>query len=153
MIQASSSFQKRWRFLAQGWQGVDWLLMVLPVVLVGFATLVISSIQRNLNMPELSWNHAWLGLICVLIALWVARMRYEYLLQWQWIIYAIINAALILVLFIGTIGSGAQSWINIGGFYVQPSEFAKISLIISLAAALSGRGASSLAGVVRALAI
>ncbi|HEY9763411.1 MAG TPA: rod shape-determining protein RodA [Trichocoleus sp.] len=154
MIQSSSfSFQKRWRLLTQGWQGVDWMLMLLPIALVGFATVVISSIQRNLALHDLSWNHAVLGLISTAIALWLARVRYEYLLQWQWIIYAVTNISLIVVMFIGTIGSGAQSWINVGGFYVQPSEFAKVGIIITLAANLSSRNSSSLLGVGRALAI
>lgn len=154
MIQSSSfSFQKRWRLLTQGWQGVDWVLMVLPMGLVGFATLVIGSIQRNLEIHNLSWNHAVLGVISTVLALWLARVRYEYLLQWQWIIYAVTNFSLILVMFIGTIGSGAQSWIDVGGFYIQPSEFAKIGIIITLAANLSMPNASSLLGVARALVI
>lgn len=153
MIQSSFSLQKRWRLLTQGWQGVDWVLMLLPIGLVGFATLVIGSIQRNLEIHNLSWNHAVLGVISTGVALWLARTRYEYLLQWQWIIYAITNISLIVVMFIGTIGSGAQSWINIGGFYVQPSEFAKVGIIITLAANLSAPNASSLLGVGRALAI
>ncbi|MBD2257957.1 rod shape-determining protein RodA [Pseudanabaena sp. FACHB-2040] len=153
MIQVSSTFQRRWRFLLQGWQGVDWLLMGLPVALVAFATLVISSIQRNMGTPELSWNHGWLGVLGILVALWIARLRYEHLLQWQWVIYAVTNVTLLLVMFIGTIGSGAQSWINVGNLYIQPSEFAKISIIITLAAALSGPRAGSLLGVAKALAI
>jgi rod shape determining protein RodA len=153
MIQDSWAIQKRWRSVAQGWQGVDWLLMALPAALVGFSTLVISSIQRNMDAPELSWNHALLGCISLVLALWIARLRYEHLIRWQWIIYALTNLFLIVVMFIGTIGSGAQSWLNIGGFYVQPSEFAKISIIITLAAALSGPNASTLPSVVRALAI
>lgn len=153
MIQNSWAIQKRWRSVAQGWQGVDWLLMALPAALIGFSTLVISSIQRNMNTPELSWNHALLGCFSLILALWIARMRYEHLIRWQWIIYALTNLFLIVVMFIGTIGSGAQSWLNIGGFYVQPSEFAKISIIITLAAALSGPNASTLPGVLRALAI
>ncbi|NJO85599.1 MAG: FtsW/RodA/SpoVE family cell cycle protein, partial [Synechococcaceae cyanobacterium RM1_1_27] len=52
---------------------------------------------------------------------------------------------------IGTVGSGAQSWIGVGSFYIQPSEFAKLGMIITLAALLSQRDASTVLGVGTAL--
>lgn len=42
-------------------------------------------------------------------------------------------ALLILVLMIGTIGGGARSWLNLGFMQLQPSEFAKITLLAALA--------------------
>ncbi|MBD0334881.1 MAG: rod shape-determining protein RodA [Cyanobacteria bacterium Co-bin13] len=153
MTQVSSNLQRRWRFLLQGWQGVDWLLMGLPVALVTFSTLVIDSTQRISGEPELAWNHAFLGLIGLVLALVLSRMRYENLLQWQWIIYALTNLSLVAVIFIGTVGLGAQRWITIGSFNVQPSEFAKLGVIITLAALLSDRDASTLWGVGKALAV
>jgi rod shape determining protein RodA len=54
---------------------------------------------------------------------------------------------------IGTVGNGAQSWIGVGGFYLQPSEFAKVGVIICLAVVLSRRDASTLAGLGAALGI
>ena len=54
---------------------------------------------------------------------------------------------------IGTEGLGAQRWITIFGFNVQPSEFAKLGAIITLAATLKDRDASTLFGMAKALAI
>jgi rod shape determining protein RodA len=53
----------------------------------------------------------------------------------------------------GTSAKGAQRWIAIAGFNVQPSEFAKIGLIITLAALLHKRTASTLESVFHVLAI
>ncbi|NET38983.1 MAG: rod shape-determining protein RodA, partial [Cyanothece sp. SIO1E1] len=70
-----------------------------------------------------------------------------------WVIYAITNLALIAVMLIGTTASGAQRWVTLGGFNVQPSEFAKLGLIITLAALLQGRTANTIPALLRTLAI
>jgi rod shape determining protein RodA len=145
-------FQKRWRLFASGWQGMDWLLLLLPVGLVLFGSLVINSTQRNLD-TFYGLNHLVLGAIGLVIALWLSRTRYEHLLAWQWGIYAVVNLLLVAVLFVGTVGLGAQRWITIFGFSIQPSEFAKLGLIITLAAMLSRRNASTLWGVLMALTV
>ena len=44
---------------------------------------------------------------------------------------------LVLIPGIGTIRNGSRSWFGIGGFGIQPSEFAKIGLIIYVAKYLS----------------
>ncbi|MGB3311200.1 MAG: rod shape-determining protein RodA [Nodosilinea sp.] len=148
-----TNVQKQWRSLLSGWQGIDLGLLVLPVALTIFGAIVIHSTQRNTETVAYGLNHAGLGLIGLGLALWMARTRYENLLNWQWIIYGVVNLLLVAVIFIGTVGLGAQRWISIGGFHVQPSEFAKLGLIITLAAMLSRRDASTLWGVFNALAI
>ncbi|NEP18776.1 MAG: rod shape-determining protein RodA [Leptolyngbya sp. SIO4C1] len=149
----SSLIRKRFFAWTQAWQSVDWLLLVLPIGMTIFASLLIGSTQLHLGKADLAWNHAVMGLIGVALALWFARSRYEALLEWRWVIYAITNISLVLVMLFGTVGNGAQSWIPIGSFYVQPSEFAKIGLIITLAAILKDRNSVTLMGLVKALAI
>ena len=99
--------QRRWRRLIQGWQGVDWLLFMLPVGVTIFASILIGSTQKYTGETSFAVNHAGLGAIGVVIALWIARSRYEVLLQWRWIIYAATIASLITT---GTILSTV--WIN-----------------------------------------
>lgn len=153
MIETTSPTRKWWRNLLQGWQDMDWVLLLLPVGLVVFGSIAIGSTQRNLGDPEFAVNHLMMGAIGLAVALWIARMRYEYLLSWRWIIYAAVNVSLVAVIFIGTVGLGAQRWITIGGFNVQPSEFAKLGMIITLAAMLSDRDASTLPSMGRSLAV
>lgn len=142
-----------WKRWAQGWQQMDWLLFLLPIGLTVFASIVIGSTQINLDATIYGWNHLILGLIGVGLALWVARIRYEILLEWQWIIYVLVNLSLLAVIFVGTSGYGAQRWITLFGFNVQPSEFAKLGLIITLASLLRDRTSTTLFGVIRALLI
>lgn len=55
----------------------------------------------------------------------------------SYILYFISIILLILVLIIGKKISGSKSWFSLGGFGIQPSEFAKIATIITLANFLS----------------
>jgi len=48
-------------------------------------------------------------------------------------IYAIALVMIVLVTFVGHTGMGAQRWLNLGFFHVQPSEFIKIALVLALA--------------------
>ncbi|MEL6815607.1 MAG: rod shape-determining protein RodA [Cyanobacteria bacterium J06598_3] len=148
-----AQMRKRWKRLFQGWQGVDWLLFLLPVGVTVFSSILIGSTQKYTGETGFAYNHAILGAIGAALALWIARGRYEVLLQWRWIIYIGTILSLLAVMFIGTEGLGAQRWITIFGFNVQPSEFAKLGAIITLAATLKDRDAPTLFGMVKAIGI
>ncbi len=124
----------------------------MPVGLSFFGGLMIRSAE--LNLPVTDWWQHWLvGGIGFGLALFLARCRYENLLQWHWIIYGLTNFSLIAVMAIGYSAKGAQRWISIGGFNFQPSEFAKLGLIITLAAVIHSNGASTIPSFAKALAI
>ncbi len=141
-----------WKSYLQSWQEVDWLLLVLPIFLTLIGGLMIrsSELYHGTNDWVQHWITAGIGIV---LALAIARCRYEQLLQWRWWIYGITNLSLIAVRFVGTTALGAERWITIGGFNVQPSEFAKVGLIVTLAAVLSHRTASTLSEFFKALAI
>jgi rod shape determining protein RodA len=142
----------RWRSLLSPWQEVDWLLLGLIVGLTIFGGVMIRSAELNQGLTDWWWH--WLvGLIGLILAMFIARSRYENLLQWHWIIYGITNLSLIAVMIIGTSAKGAQRWITIGDFNIQPSEFAKLGVIITLAAILHARPASTIPAVLRALGV
>ena len=110
----------RWKSLIQPWQEMDWWLFMLPVGLTIFGGLMIRSVELNQGWTDW-WQHWLVGGIGTVLALIIARSRYENLLQWKWVIYGITNASLLAVMFIGTSALGAQRWITIGGFNIQPS--------------------------------
>ncbi|MEH1764906.1 MAG: rod shape-determining protein RodA [Nostoc sp.] len=142
----------RWKSWVKPWQSVDWLLLCLPIAISIFGGTMILSTE--LKQPVTDWWWHWLVAgIGVLIALFLSRIRYELLMQWHWVTYSLTNFSLIAVMIAGTSAKGAQRWINFAGFNVQPSEFAKIGMIITLAALLHRNTASSLESVFRVLAI
>jgi rod shape determining protein RodA len=142
----------RWKSLIQPWQEMDWWLFMLPVGLTIFGGLMIRSVELNQGWTDW-WQHWLVGGIGTVLALIIARSRYENLLQWKWVIYGITNASLLAVMFVGTSALGAQRWITIGGFNIQPSEFAKLGMIVTLAAMLHGRTASTIPAMVQTLAV
>ncbi|MGC9503966.1 rod shape-determining protein RodA [Baaleninema sp.] len=140
------------RQLLQPWQSLDWLLAISVVSLTVFGGLMIRSTQLNADYTDW-WQHWLTGGIGLAIAIAIARWRYDVLVQWKWIVYGLTNLALLAVIFVGTTALGAQRWISIGGFHVQPSEFAKLGLIVTLAAVLESRTAAKLPVMLQTLAV
>ena len=115
---------------------VDWILWGVPWAMILLAGGLIASTQRE--APTTEWYQHWVtAAVGMGVGLLLARVPMERVLRWQWPIYGLMVASLIAVRIIGVSALGAQSWINIGGFYVQPSEFAKVAAILLLAGVLS----------------
>ncbi len=142
----------RWKSFVAPLQALDWQLLALSIGLTFLGGVMIRSAELNQGMTDWWW-HWIIGSIGLVLALFIARSRYEILIQLHWIVYGITNLSLIAVMFIGTDANGAQRWINVAGFHVQPSEFAKIGLIVTLAAILHSQPASSLTAVLRVLGV
>lgn len=81
-------------------------------------------------------SYAVIGLVAMGV---VASINYRFLKSLAIPIYLISVALLVLVLLVGTETTGAVRWIYIGPISFQPSDIAKIGLVIALAAFLSER--------------
>ncbi|BDA68062.1 cell cycle protein [Calothrix sp. PCC 7716] len=151
LLKKSSRSQSRWKYWIKPWQQIDWLLFFVVVGVSFFGGLMIRSTELSQGLIDWWWH--WLvSLIGAGMALIIARVRYENLLQYHWYIYTAVNISLVAVMIIGKSAKGAQRWINIAGVPVQPSEFAKLAMIITLAALLHKTTASNLSSVFRAMA-
>jgi len=138
-------------FLAP-WLEMDWMLLVLVLGMTFLGGLMIRSTELNQGFTDW-WQHWITGLVGLIIAMAIARFRYENLLPWKWAIYSVLNLSLLAVRFVGSEGLGAQRWINIAGFYVQPSEFAKIGIIVTLAALLHSATANTIPNMIKVLIV
>ena len=142
----------RWKSVLAPWQQLDWQLLALTIGLTGLGGVMIRSAELNNGQTDWWWH--WItGGIGLALVLLISRWRYEILIQWHWIVYGITIFGLIAVMLIGHTANGAQRWIGVFGFQLQPSEFAKIGLIISLAAILHSEPASTLTAVLRTLGV
>lgn len=67
------------------------------------------------------------------VVMFIAYMPSKYISSSAYILYGLTIILLILVKLIGKKISGQTSWFSIGGFGIQPSEFAKITVVLVLA--------------------
>ncbi len=134
------------------WSRLDWILLLSVMALTTFGGFTIYSTESAAR-HSYSYQHWFVSLLGLVIVLVLSRWRYQLLLRWYWGIYALTNLALIAVMVAGVSAKGAQRWITIAGFNVQPSEFAKIGMVITLAALLHDRDGANLQTVLRTLAI
>lgn len=123
-------------------------LMILAVVgvllVVGLgATMSASSVEGILeNSDRLAVFKRQLRWVAVGAAAMLATSRIPYSKYRAAALPVLIASAsgLLLVLALGVIRGGARRWIEVGSITVQPSEIAKLGMVVFLAAALTGLG-------------
>ena len=120
----------------------DYSLLFVIIFLVGFGLVMLYSVSSYEAQSEFGdaayylkkqLAAACLGLVAMFI---VSRIDYH---VWQKLSLPVYGLALLLcvaVLFLGSDSNGSSRWFRIGGLSVQPSEIAKIAVIIFSAALL-----------------
>ena len=109
--------------------------LVGAVILVSLFGLVAISSATHVNMGEdisiLIKQAGFFGVGIILMFI-IANIDYEYFSQFHVLIYSINIILLLTVLILGSNKNGAVRWIAIGPLTIQPSEFAKVMMIICL---------------------
>jgi rod shape determining protein RodA len=123
---------------------VDWALLVATAALAAFGVLAIYTARYtsiSLAGADTLYYVKRQGLALLLgIVLMVGTMLVDYhrLRELAIVAYVGTIALLVGVLVRGKVTNGAQAWYQIGPFQLQPSELAKVTLVLVLAAYLSG---------------
>lgn len=84
--------------------------------------------QKNLVAKQIVWM-----VIALMILISLISFDYQKYIDFSYLIYGASLLLLLLVLFIGRSRFGASRWFSLGVFTFQPSEFAKLALILVLA--------------------
>lgn len=114
----------------------DPVLWGIPVFLTLLAGVLIASTQRQ--SPLADWENHWItAVVAIGAAVGLSRIALKHLQQLLLPVYIATLVSLLAVKLVGTSALGAQRWISIGGFNVQPSEFAKLAAILLLAGILA----------------
>lgn len=135
--------------LGRSWRHFDLFLLVGVLGILAIGVMSISSVNRGDALRQL------INLVPALIALgFFVIYGHEWLDgKPAWILYGITIAMLIAVDINGHAALGAQRWLQFGPVKVQPSEYAKLGLIISLAKVLSTKNVHSPEGFLSSLAV
>ena len=103
----------------------DFLLVFLIVTLNIIGILAIGSAEPEYQSRQIT------GMIASLVVMVLAAgMDYRRILHFGWFYYFVAIAALLAVRFMGDTGGGAQRWVTIGPLRFQPSEMAKVLIIL-----------------------
>ena len=114
----------------------DPVLWGIPVFLILLAGVLIASTQRQ--SPLADWENHWItAVVAIGAAVGLSRVALKRLQQLLLPVYIATLVSLLAVKLVGTSALGAQRWISIGGFNIQPSEFAKLAAILLLAGILA----------------
>ncbi len=133
-------------------KNVDILIWIVPFILVHLACFLIASTQRNLGITDW-YQHAIMSYIGFLIIYFVAQFPLQGLRKFILPVYLFSILILLYVNFSGTSALGAQRWISFAGLNIQPSEFAKLNLILALASILDRKIFSSLSHLAKPLLV
>lgn len=113
----------------------DMVLMILIclVCTMAFFNLYSASSPAKLYGTPPYIRQGYFFLMCFALFVFVISFDYQELLFWNYPFYIFIILLLILSYFVGDSAGGAQRWINLGFFKLQPSEPAKLMMVITLA--------------------
>lgn len=112
------------------------LLNLAAILSVGIMLVASASAGENLDLARR--QGIWMG-VGIALATVIGAINYRHLTDNAYLIWGGAVLALVGVLIFGARISGARSWIRIGSLGMQPSEFAKIAVILALARLFSDR--------------
>lgn len=116
---------------------LDWLLILVAAALIGIGLVVISSAATGYSGPDAAASFVVqqvVALIIGVVAIGVILLfDYADFGRIWYLIYGLNIALLAAVLVIGKTTNGAQAWIGIGPIHIQPGEYGKVMIILTLA--------------------
>jgi len=112
---------------------LDFVLFITMIVTVFFGCVnIYLATKGEVGFAKVEKQLIWLGVSLVAIY-FVLLVDYMILQNYAFIFYVIGIILLIITIVAGATVNGATGWIKIGGFTMQPSEVAKIGIIVMLA--------------------
>ena len=115
------------------------VLLALALLMVGLVAISSASIEYAEWHFQNPWYHSQRHLIYLLAGIVVAVASYSVKTEywqatgWWWLFAALALLILVLIPGVGREVNGSQRWLPLGPFTLQPSEFAKLAVVVYLA--------------------
>lgn len=119
--------------------GLDWILLVAVLALVTLGTLLVWSATTHRADLTGGDSTTYLRKQLVNIVIGLVLMVVVVAVDHRWVrivaplVYLASIGGLVLVLAMGSTVNGSRSWLQLGGMSIQPSEFAKLAVVIGMA--------------------
>ena len=97
-----------------------------------------STVSRAVFHSQLTW-----AIVGVIVGAMCVLLPFRHFEALAYVGYALALILLVAVLVVGTELGGGRRWLSFGGFTIQPSELAKVALVLSLARLLASRRGTS----------
>src|SRR5664280_328659 len=124
--------------------GVDPILAAVAVALIGFGIVMVfsaSAVEATVNFGDAQYylkRQVVYALAAVVLMFLVARIDYHRFRAFTYPILALVTLLLLAcVVGFGHSGGGATRWLRLGPVHIQPSEMAKLALVLWLAYSLA----------------
>ena len=124
---SASKLSIRQKFLHLNW---EFVLLIILTASIGFAMLFSAA---NGDFDPWALRQAIRFAVGVLLMLAVAFTDIQVWFRAAYQVYAVCLALLAAVEIMGSIGMGAQRWLDLGFFQLQPSELMKVAVVLALA--------------------
>lgn len=127
---------------------LDWLLLGAVVLLLALSVLLVWSATSHREDLTGGDSTAFLRKQLVNILIGGVLLSCVVALDPRWVrisapfVYLLSVVGLVLVLFVGSTINGSRSWLYLGGLSIQPSEFAKLAVVIGMALVLAERSSA-----------
>ena len=109
-------------------KNIDFILIALVVTLNIIGIIAVGDAAPQLQKRQIAGS-----IFSLAVMFLVSATDYKHILKYYWVFYGLNLVLLTLVLAVGSSSGGAQRWVNIAGIIFQPSEAAKILLILFFA--------------------
>ncbi|MFL3653708.1 MAG: putative lipid II flippase FtsW [Halioglobus sp.] len=115
------------------------IMLTLALLLVG----LVASTSASIEYAEWHFQNPWfhsrrhfvylvIGVVAA-IASYCVKPQFWFLTGWWWLFGALALLILVLIPGVGREVNGSQRWLPLGPFTLQPSEFAKLAVVVYLA--------------------
>lgn len=122
----------------------EWALVSLSAILTLIGITLIYSATASLGGLERTYvvkQFTWFCLSMVILAA-ILLIDYRFLEKWTFWIYLALILALVIVWSIGRVTAGSRRWIDLGLMRFQPSEFAKLAVVLAVSKCLGEKFSS-----------
>ncbi len=122
---------------------IDWLTIVIyfALVFIGWISIFTASAGEDVStLFDLSTRYGkqllWIG-FAIVLAMVILVIDAKFFSTFSYVFFFAMLFMLVGVLFFGSTVAGSKSWFKLGGFAIQPAEFAKFATSLALAKYLS----------------